>query len=86
MGQTGDFKSILPIVSLYVFAGYRLMPALQQIYSSLSKLIVVGPSLNELYEDLRNLKPPISDQDQGILPLNKSIKSFLIINKNILIY
>jgi len=73
MMQSGSFNNALPIISLYVFAGYRLMPALQQIYSSLSKLIVVGPSLNELYEDLRNLKPPISDQDQGILPLNKSI-------------
>ena len=30
MGQSDNFNSALPIVSLYVFAGYRLMPALQQ--------------------------------------------------------
>jgi ATP-binding cassette, subfamily B, bacterial PglK len=73
MMQSGSFNSVLPIISLYIFAGYRLMPALQHIYSSSSQLIAIGPSVNELYEDLRNLKPIISDQDQGILPLNKSI-------------
>ena len=34
MGKSDNFNDILPIVSLYVFTGYRLMPALQQIYSS----------------------------------------------------
>ena len=34
MTQTGSFNSALPIISLYVVAGYRLMPALQNIYSS----------------------------------------------------
>ena len=37
MMGTGSFTSALPILSLYVFAGYRLMPALQQIYVSFSK-------------------------------------------------
>ncbi len=73
MGQSGGFNNALPIISLYVFAGYRLMPALQQIYASFSQLIVVGPSLNELHNDLKNLKPFMSNQDQGIMSLNKSI-------------
>ena len=57
MSQTGNFNSALPVVALYVFAGYRLMPALQQIYSSFTQLTFIGPSLNKLYNDLQNLKP-----------------------------
>ena len=73
MTKTGNFNSILPILSLYVFAGYRLMPALQQIYSSFTQLTFVGPSIDKLYEDLKNLKPFNKNQDQGILPFDKSI-------------
>ena len=34
MKQTGNFNEALPTLSLYAFAGYRLIPALQQIYIS----------------------------------------------------
>ena len=54
MATTGSFNNALPIISLYVFAGYRLMPALQQIYSSFTQLTFVGPSLEKLYNDLEN--------------------------------
>ena len=73
MAQTGNFNTALPIVSLYVFAGYRLMPALQQIYASLTILKFVEPSLDKLYEDVKKLKPFIENQDQGILPFNEAI-------------
>ena len=73
MVQTGDFNSALPIVSLYVFAGYRLMPALQQIYASLTILKFVEPSLDKLYEEVKKLKPFIKSQDQEILPFNEAI-------------
>ena len=53
MSQSGNFNIILPIISLYVFAGYRLMPALQQIYGALTQLTFVGPSLNQLHEDIK---------------------------------
>jgi len=73
MGQKDTFISALPILSLYVFSGYRLMPALQQIYTSLTRLTFVGPSLDSLYNDIKNLKLPIEDEVQGVLSLNKSI-------------
>ena len=57
MAQTGSFIMLLPVISLYVFAGYRLMPALQKIYSSFTQLTFVGPSLDKLYYDLKSLKP-----------------------------
>ena len=73
MKLTGSFNNILPIISLYVFAGYRLMPALQQIYSSFTRLTFVGPSLNKLYHDMNKLKPVEQNQNEGVLKLNKSI-------------
>ena len=73
MAQTGNFNNSIPILSLYVFAGYRLMPALQLIYNSFVLLTVVGPSIDKLYIDLKDLKPPKKNQDQEILTFNKSI-------------
>tara|TARA_B110000483_G_scaffold121181_1_gene146312 strand:+ start:1147 stop:2919 length:1773 start_codon:yes stop_codon:yes gene_type:complete len=73
MAQSGNFGTALPILSLYVFAGYRLMPALQQIYSSFTQLAFVGPSLEKLHEDIKSLKPFNENQDQSVLSFNKSI-------------
>lgn len=73
MTQVGSFNNALPIISLYVFAGYRLLPALQQIYGSFTQLTFVGPSLNSLYDDIKNLKPVYQYRDHGKLPFNKSI-------------
>ena len=73
MTQTGSFINALPAISLYVFAGYRLMPALQAIYASFTRLSFVGPSLNKLYDDLKNLKKINEDKDQKTLRLNKNI-------------
>jgi len=73
MKQTGSFNSAVPIVSLYAYAGFRLMPALQQIYASFTQLTYVGPALDKIHEDLKNLKPFNKNQDQGILSFNKSI-------------
>lgn len=54
--QTGSFNTVLPTISLYAFAGYRLMPALQDIYAALTHLTFVGPSLDNLVKDMKNLK------------------------------
>ena len=73
MDQTGDFTNVLPIISLYVFAGYRLMPALQQIYVSFTQLTFAGPSIEKLYDDIKNIKPLYSNHNQAILSLYKTI-------------
>ena len=73
MAQTGSFNNALPIISLYVFAGYRLMPALQQAYSALSQLTFAGSSLDALSNEFKNLKPLNSNQDQGVISFNKEI-------------
>ena len=73
MAQSGNFGTALPILSLYVFAGYRLMPALQQIYSSFTQLAFISPSIEKLHEDIKSLKPFNRNQDQSALSFNKSI-------------
>ena len=73
MSQTQNFNNILPIISLYVFAGYRMIPALQQIYVSFNQLTFVGPSLDKLYDDLKKIKTVKPDHDQGQIFLNKAI-------------
>jgi ABC-type multidrug transport system fused ATPase/permease subunit len=44
--------NIAPLLALYAFAGYRLMPALQQLFASLTSLRFNAPSLDVLYRDL----------------------------------
>ena len=71
--QTGNFNNALPVISLYVFAGYRLIPALQQIYTSFTKLTFFGPGLDNIYNDLKSLKKFDSNHKQDILSFNKVI-------------
>jgi len=73
MIQSGNFNNSLPVISLYVFAGYRLMPALQQIYNSLTQLTFVGPSIDKLHSDLKSLKPLNINHDEDVLTFNKEI-------------
>jgi ABC-type multidrug transport system fused ATPase/permease subunit len=73
MAQRGGISNALPIISLYVFAGYRLMPALQNIYASLTKLSFVRASLDALTNDIKNLRPLISNQVRDVISLNKTI-------------
>ena len=73
MSQSGTFSTALPIISLYVFAGYRLLPAAQTIYTSFTQLTFTGPSIEKLYSDTNNLNSINFDRDKGFLPLNKKI-------------
>ncbi len=73
MSDTGSFNNALPIISVYVFAGYRLLPALQQMYSSFTQLTFVVPSLDELNNDLRNLQSLKKSLGQIKLAFNKTI-------------
>ena len=71
--QSTSFTNILPIMSLYVFAAYRLMPALQQIYVSFSKLTFVGPSLEKVFEDIQNIKKPKLIKNHNSITFNNNI-------------
>ena len=74
MTKTGSFNSALPIISLYIFAGYRLMPALQNIYASFSQLTFSGPSLDKIYEDMQRINTSSYNRyDDDLISINKEI-------------
>jgi ABC-type multidrug transport system fused ATPase/permease subunit len=57
---------ILPIAAVYAFAGYRLMPALQQIYTSYSQLSFASDSLDRICADLSRLEVVVPSVKKNI--------------------
>lgn len=53
--QNRNFSEILPMIALYAFSGYRLMPAMQQIYRSLSQLKFATAAVKSINKDLETL-------------------------------
>ena len=73
IAQSGTFINAVPILALYAFAGYRLMPALQQIYSNIVSLRYATPSLDSVIDDLKSLQPYNPSISQDTLQLKKNI-------------
>jgi len=55
-------NQIMPIISLYAMAGYRLMPALQQIYGAMSNIKFNIPAFNILVNDFERSTVKISNE------------------------
>lgn len=67
IARYGSFQEALPIVSLYAFAGYRLMPAIQGIYRNVSTMRFTEAAVDALHEDLVRLAPcEVDDSAPGI--------------------
>jgi ABC-type multidrug transport system fused ATPase/permease subunit len=64
---------ILPFLAVYFFAGYRLMPALQNIYLSISQLRFAGPTINALHSDIKDFQKIKINKTNEKLFLKKSI-------------
>ena len=73
MLQNNIFTDALPLIALYAFAGYRLIPALQRIYASVSQLRFVDPSINSIYDDFKNLDKKETNNHENIISLKKEI-------------
>lgn len=74
MARENNVASALPVIALYAFAGYRLMPALQLIYGAITQLRFVSPALDKLHHDLMDL--PITtkrDISHEVIRLEKGI-------------
>jgi ABC-type multidrug transport system fused ATPase/permease subunit len=78
MARGGGLATTLPVVAVYAFAGYRLMPALQQVYASFSQLRFAGPALDALHMDLVNL--PRNNSPDSTIPEMRLQKSILLKN------
>ena len=74
MKRSGNFIDILPVITLFAFAGYRLMPALQKIYLSINQLILVKPALDILYKKKKtNLDSTVPNQKKSTFKFDEKL-------------
>ena len=76
ISRSDGLNKALPVLSLYAFAGYRLMPSLQQIYAQLNSLRFRTAALDNIHNDLKQL----SFNSQNI---TKSVQKPLIIKQGL---
>jgi ABC-type multidrug transport system fused ATPase/permease subunit len=73
MAQGGEFASALPTIALYALVGYRLMPALQQIISSVTLMRFARSTLDEMHADLITLQHVEEKTNQDVLQCKQAI-------------
>lgn len=68
---------ILPLIALFVIAGYRLMPAMQEVYGSFTRIKYALPAIDAIYSELITLqgrqRNSIGGGNRNRLPVNKNI-------------
>lgn len=69
--KSGDLGSILPVLSIYALAGFKLLPALQQIYAGISTLRSHLSAFDTLRIDL--IASKAAKEDVDIKPAEKLI-------------
>lgn len=81
LSTTSDFQSLVPILSLYAFAGYRLLPALQQCFSCVASLRFNEYLVSELHrdfyevgEEMAGALPDSGGAGGDILPMRREIR------------
>lgn len=73
MGEK-NISTVIPIISLYAFAGYRLLPAIQNIYVSFAQLRFAKIALDSLHKDLKFHKIKEKKINNTSINLKKNIK------------
>lgn len=56
MATTGEFSDTLPVIGLYSVAGYKILPAIQQVYLSATQIRFVSSALDSLLKELPKFK------------------------------
>lgn len=82
---TGDGKSlagVLPLLAIYAFAGLRLLPAMQQIYSELTMIRFNRMALDSLHEDMLEIQEAQQDdlppEERRVEPVHLTEKLELV--------
>lgn len=68
MVTTEGIGTVLPILGLYAFAGYKLIPAAQRIYEGFARLRFGASAVEGVYEDLRQRSELAEIHNAGIPP------------------
>jgi ATP-binding cassette, subfamily B, bacterial PglK len=58
IGSEGDLGTILPVLGVYAFAGYRLLPAAQHVFKGLSDLRYGLPALESTWREINEAPGP----------------------------
>jgi HlyD family secretion protein len=66
-----DFNHTLPILSVYIFAGYKLLPIFQQIYFSSTQIKSALPALHKIETELKNSTKFNLENEKNILSNTK---------------
>ena len=77
ISEKGSFSSALPIITLYAFAAYRLMPAVQQLYTAVTQLQYSKSSFNQVYNDFKNAKTFKIKKNNDVSPIKFKNRIFL---------
>ena len=84
MAGDGDLHEALPVLSVYAFAGYRLVPALQMVYAQYSRMRFTEPALDALHREVDNLE--IADTLRRRPPAALGIRSGLRLEQVVYTY
>ncbi len=58
-----NIETILPKIALFAYAGYRILPSLQLVYSSITAIKYATPSINNLHREFRIYKNRINKKN-----------------------
>lgn len=65
MAVKDDVRQIIPVVGLYAFAGYRLMPSLRQIFAAISQMRFHQVVVQSLFQDLQtSTESPVQETER----------------------
>lgn len=76
LGTGQGLSNVLTLLGLYAFATYRLMPALQHIFSSSTDMRFSAPAVDLIYQDIedRDFKLPPDRDTVAPLPFKRAVE------------
>ncbi len=69
-------EALAPLIGLFGLAGYRMLPALQAVYNSYSRMIYLAPIVERIYDDVeqaRTFELSVGTLNEDKLPMNQAI-------------
>lgn len=76
----GNLGAVLPILAVYALAAFKLLPALQQIYSSIAQIKANSAAFEAVKGDLERSAISQKPNDKEMLPINTESKKRIILS------
>lgn len=73
--SSGNLASMIPVISIYAFAGYKLIPAMQALYNSFTKVRYSRSGLEAIYNEFTQLRPDLATPETtSTLPFSSTVE------------